>query len=142
MTIIKLSLHELELAQEIEQIAKEFDLTIVKSGEYSCQLIPVHHLGVYGITCEREGHEWCFSRDEDATSWEDFLLMHMTHRIADHHGLLLYYQFRNNGKFVEPTLAHFASFDLYVEYVVRNHQGMMKDMKKKWLYAHKKRFIR
>lgn len=142
MTIIKLQLKPEILRDELEQLSEEWQLDLIQITPTLFRMQPAVHLTIHGITCEQHDELWGFSRDEEATAWEDFLLMHVTHRIADEHGLLLYYEFTNSGKFVEPTIQHFLSFDDYANYVVRNEQGLVRDMKKKWLYDHQKRFIR
>jgi hypothetical protein len=142
MTIITLTLTTDTMLLELEHLADEWQLQHIQREEMLIQLLPAYPLGIHGIACERADQEWSFSRDEDATSWEDFLLMHITHRIADTYGLLLHYQFAKHGKYVESTFQHFSTFDHYANYVVRNDQGIVRDIKRKWLYDHQKRFMR
>jgi hypothetical protein len=141
LTTIKLSIKDAAFEEDLQMLADEWKLTLSRE-EDGYRLTPEYFLGIHGIGCAKASNEWCFWRESDATSWEDFLLMHITHRLAAKYGILLYYEWARGGKFAQPELDHFQTFDHYADYVTRNEDGIMKDMKKNWLYTHRRRFVR
>ncbi|UUZ96254.1 hypothetical protein LJK87_19190 [Paenibacillus sp. P25] len=51
--------------------------------------LPEYMMRIHGIGIDEEDQGWRLWREAEATTWEDFLLMHMAHRLAFKHGLLL-----------------------------------------------------
>jgi hypothetical protein len=79
-------------------------------------------------------------REEDATSWEDFLLMKLSHSLANRHQAVLRLDGEGEPMVVSPD--DFATFDHYVETVLEQYDDVVKDMKKYWLYTHRNRSLR
>ena len=116
---------------------------------WACELMPLedrhvllpevmlrkHGLFVFKLA---DGYKVC--REEDATTWEDFLLMRLAHLLADRgRGTL---QLNGEGKPLEVEPHRFETFDDYVEKVLEFEDDLVRDMKKYWIYAHRKRTIR
>jgi hypothetical protein len=146
--IITLTRSRIELNEDLYEMAKIWSLEVTRFNAVqplqndSYHLMPEYMLGIHGITCELFEGKWRFSRDHEATSWEDFLLMHLTHQLAAKHASLLQYGEALDASLVEPAPEIFATFAHYADYVTRKETGIMKDIKVKWLYTHRKRFIR
>ncbi|WP_284640598.1 hypothetical protein [Paenibacillus silviterrae] len=128
-----------ELADELQLFSEAWDLTVRRTAE-GYLLQPEYLMSIHGISAEEQPAEWRFTREIDATTWEDFLLMHITHYLAGKHGLLLQYETVKGIRWTEPTPQEFATFDLYVGRVLRGHEGLVRDMKKNWIYAHRTRY--
>jgi hypothetical protein len=79
-------------------------------------------------------------REEDATSWEDFLLMKLSHTLADRYEAAL--TIEGEGEPLEVAPDNYATFDHYVETVLERYDDVVKDMKKYWLYTHRNRSLR
>lgn len=128
-----------DLAAELGTLGEAWNVTL-RSIPEGYLLQPEYLLSIHGITIEQTSTEWRFSREADATTWEDFLLMHITHQLAAKMTLLLQYESSNGIRFVEPTPEHFLTFDHYADRVLAGTEGLVRDMKKNWIYAHRKRF--
>jgi hypothetical protein len=141
MTNIVLPSKQFDMANELAKLAEEWELTIrTTPNGYLVQ--PEYSKSIHGLVVEEEPRGWRFSREMDATTWEDFLLMHISHRLAAKHGILLHYEFFTSTRIVEPALHEFDTFDHYADKVVSNEQGLVRDMKKNWIYTHRSRYIR
>jgi hypothetical protein len=79
-------------------------------------------------------------REDDATSWEDFLMMNLAHTLAERYKGTL--QIDGEGEPLEIAPEHYATFDNYVETVVERYDDVVRDMKKYWLYTHRNRSLR
>lgn len=79
-------------------------------------------------------------RDEDATTWEDFLLMKLAHTLAYELGAELFYEDDTEPMPVEPQ--RFETFEHYVDKVLEFEEDLVKEMKRVWIYAHRKRAVR
>lgn len=79
-------------------------------------------------------------REEDATTWEDFLVMKLAHTVAHEFGAKLYYEEHPEPMGVEPE--RFATFEHYVETVLENEDDLVREMKRVWMYTHRKRAVR
>jgi len=112
------------------------------AGAPGYRLLPEYMLRIHGVWCGVRDGAWSFERDSDATTWEDFVLMHASHTLAARHGSLLTYDGGAHGMFVEPRPESFRTFDDYAEFVTRKDEGLIKDMKLKWIYAHRTRYVR
>lgn len=133
---------DVELKPMLEKIAAELELELIDEQEQGYRLLPSYILGIYGVTCERAEARWRFWRESDATTWEDFVLMHVTHRLAHELDSLLSYVWPSRVQMVEPTPDKFLTFDHYADFVVSKEDGLVRDMKKNWIYNHRKRFVR
>lgn len=142
MVTIRLSIKNLDIEPELQKIAERFKLSVLHPEAGTYRLMPEYMLGIDGIWCEVDERAWSFWRESGATTWEDFLLMHITHHLATQHGALLTYDWGKSEEILVPDDDAFATFDTYAEYVTRNEEGFVKDMKKNWLYSHQKRFFR
>jgi hypothetical protein len=129
----------LPITENLEEIAADWELMLMPIEKGCYRLMPDIILGIHGVWCNEENDVWHFWREDDATTWEDFLLMHITHRLAAQHGSLLYYDYGHTEKIIEPELYAFANFDTYAEFVVRKESGLVRDIKKNWMYTHQKR---
>jgi hypothetical protein len=141
MTTIKLTIKDVDFKSMLSQLADDLELSF-EPYEDGYRFMPEEIYAIDGIQVTNNGDEWSFWREVEATSIEDFLLMHITHRLASELGLLLYYEWTTSGKFVEPTPEHFQSFEDYADYVTRNDVGVIKDTKKTWLFNHMKKVVR
>ena len=141
MTTIKITVKDIDMLDACRQLADELELTF-EPFEQGYRFMPEEIYAIDGILVTNEGNEWSFWREADATSIEDFLLMHITHRLASELGVMLYYEWTSSGRFVEPTPEHFETFEDYADYVTRNDEGIIKDTKKTWLYNHMKNAVR
>ncbi|RAV20236.1 hypothetical protein [Paenibacillus contaminans] len=127
----------------LEPFLQEFAKT------WECELVPLedryvlypevmlrkHGLFLFKLA---DGYKVC--REEDATTWEDFLLMRLAHLLADRgRGRL---QLNGEGEPLEVEPHRFATFDDYVDKVLEYEDDLVRDMKKYWIYAHRKRSIR
>ncbi|MNP24865.1 hypothetical protein D3C76_1176450 [compost metagenome] len=84
--------------------------------------------------------ELLLAREEDATTWEDFLLMKLAHTLAHQLKGQLFF-----GEVAEPLPVEperFATFEAYVDRVLEAEDDLVKEIKKTWIYAHRKRAIR
>lgn len=79
-------------------------------------------------------------REEDATTWEDFLLMKLAHTAAQEFGAELTFGEENIPMAVEP--GRFETFEHYVDKVLEFEDELVKEMKKVWIYNHRKRALR
>lgn len=123
----------------LETFAESFALEIapVEAGYLLLPDVMLRKYGIFLFPMER-GYRVC--REEDATSWEDFLMMHLAHHLSDQFGAELYVEDRD--EIIEVAPHKFATFDHYVETVVEKDNELVRDMKKYWLYAHRKRSLR
>lgn len=87
-----------------------------------------------------EAGEITVEREEEATTWEDFLLMKVAHNLAQQHGGVLLYEDNPEPLAVEPE--RFATFEHYVDKVLESEDELVKEMKRVWIYAHRKRAVR
>ncbi|TBL68281.1 hypothetical protein [Paenibacillus thalictri] len=141
MSNIILPSKALDMGAELRELAAEWNFTVTETAE-GYLLQPEYMLCLHGIYVDEENQGWRFSREMEATTWEDFLLMHVTHRLAAKHALLLEYDLPNGIRLTEPTPEHFESFDSYAEQVVSKEEGWLKEMKKNWIYTHRTRNVR
>jgi hypothetical protein len=128
-----------QLAEELTALCEAWNVTLHSTPE-GYLLQPEYLLSIHGITVEETPTEWRFAREMDATTWEDFVLMHVTHHLAAKLGLLLQYETAKSLRFIEPTPEQFLTFDHYADRVLSGTEGLVRDMKKNWIYAHRKRF--
>jgi hypothetical protein len=143
MPTIVLSGAEIPMEQELGELALEWNCEMRRTPE-GYLFLPEYMMRIHGINFDLDvdGKRWECWRDAEATSWEDFLLMHITHYIGDKYGLLLEYEFSRSTRLVEPRIDLFTTFDTYVEQVVAKEDGVVKDIKKNWMYAHRSRNVR
>jgi hypothetical protein len=141
MTTIKLTVKDIDMLDACRQLADELELRF-EPFEQGYRFMPEEVYAIDGILVTNDGNEWSFWREVEATSIEDFLLMHITHRLASELGAMLYYEWPSSGRFVEPTPEHFETFEDYADFVTRNDEGIIKDTKKTWLYNHMKNTVR
>ena len=141
MTTIKINVKNVDMVDVLRQLAEELELTL-EPFENGYRFMPEEIYAIDGIMVTNDGDEWSFWREVEVTSIEDFMLMHITHRIASELGAILYYEWATSGKFVEPTPEHFETFEDYADYVTRNDEGIIKDTKKTWLFNHMKKVVR
>lgn len=104
------------------------------------RLMPEYMLRVHGVRLELQDYGWLLIREDEATSWEDYLFVKLAHHLASVFGGVLYY-----GDSAVPVVANtdkFETFDHYVDTVLERSEGMFKETKKHWLYTHQKRTLR
>ncbi len=94
--------------------------------------------GVFVFPLAGGGVKVC--REEDATTWEDYLMVKLAHELAAEWGGEL--RLDGEGEPFDVSPASFATFDHYVETVLAFDDDLVKQMKRTWIYAHRKRFIR
>ncbi len=118
-------------------IEVESDMTMIEEGY---KLMPEYMMRFHGVFLFFRNYGFMVAREEEATSWEDYLFVKLAHYLtAELNGLLHF------GEAISPmdaTPEKFASFDHYVETAVENEKGMFKQTKKHWLYTHRKRTLR
>ncbi|MBP1156403.1 MULTISPECIES: hypothetical protein [unclassified Paenibacillus] len=131
----------LNMTEELQRIAEEWNAVVQQVPE-GYILLPEYMMRIHGIQIAEEPGGWRFERDANATTWEDFLLMHITHRLAANYGLLLEFEWKGTMRFIEPTPHEFHTFDAYAEKVLAKEEGLVRDMKKNWIYAHRTRYVR
>jgi hypothetical protein len=141
MPMIVLSGAAIPMEQELGELALEWNCEVQRTTE-GYLFLPEYMMRIHGINFDLDGKQWKCWRDAEATSWEDFLLMHITHRIGDKYGLLLQYEFSRSTRLVESRIDLFATFDTYVEQVLAKENDIVKDIKKNWMYAHRSRNVR
>ena len=134
------------------------------AGEWGCELIPTGEMLVppFGgkegwlllpeilyrlqgilLACQQGptgAPELMVAREEDATTWEDFLLMKLAHNLAYRLQGQLFLGEGTEPLPVEPE--RFATFEAYVDRVLEAEDDLVKEIKKTWIYAHRKRAIR
>ncbi|MDB5055190.1 MAG: hypothetical protein JWM44_3240 [Bacilli bacterium] len=123
----------------IEHFAEQWacDLQPVADGYLLLPEVMMRKHGIFVFFTE-DGCKVC--REEDATTWEDFLLMKLAHLLAERcKGVL---RIDGEGEPLQVAPDHFATFDHYVETVLENYDDVVKDMKKYWLYTHRNRSFR
>ncbi|MCD1259414.1 hypothetical protein B5M42_011270 [Paenibacillus athensensis] len=132
---------ENHIAEALQPYAElwQFDVRTTAEGYW---LLPEYMYAKHGIQVEREDSHWCFFREADATTWEDFLLMHLTHHLAAERGLQLEYRSASRTRFLSASPESFATFESYVNKVLEKDAGLVRDMKRNWLYAHRTRYNR
>lgn len=141
MFTLLLPTKNLNMREELQRIAEEWNADVQQVPE-GYILLPEYMMRIHGVHITEEPGGWRFGREADATTWEDFLLMHITHRLAADHGMLLEYEWKGIMRFIEPTPDVFHSFDAYAEKVLAKEEGLVRDMKKNWIYAHRTRYVR
>ena len=143
MVVIRIEKRTDSVEEAVRRAAAPWQMERIPEEGGGFRLMPPLLYGIHGIGCEERDGKWCFWREAMATTWEDFLLMHLTHTAAaDLGSLLAYVQADGSMRLVEPTPEAFASFDAYADYVVRNEQGIVRDMKRNWIYTHRTRYVR
>jgi hypothetical protein len=135
MTTIKLTVKDVDFKTMLRQLADELELSF-EPYEDGYRFMPEEIYAIEGVQVTQHGDEWHFWRDVEATTVEDFLLMHITHRLASDLGIPLFYEFPTSGQLVDATPEHFETFEDYTDYATRNDEGMIKDSKKAWLFSH------
>lgn len=129
--------------QTIEPFLEEFsrtwlcDLQSIDDGYLLLPEVMMRKHGIFLFLLE-EGCRVC--REEDATTWEDFLLMNLAHNLAEELNATI--RLDGDGKSLEVAPDDYATFDHYVETVLERYDDVVKDMKKYWLYTHRNRSIR
>jgi hypothetical protein len=113
------------------------DLQPIEDGYLLLPEVMLRKYGIFIFAIE-EGFKVC--REEDATSWEDFLLMKLVHELAERWKGTLY--FAGEGEPLEVAPQKFATFDDYVHTVLEFEDELVRDMKKYWLYTHQRRALR
>lgn len=104
------------------------------------RLMPEYMMRIHGIFIITQDYGWMIAREEEATSWEDYLFVKLAHHLtAEFNGMLFF------GESIAPMDASpekFETFDHYASTVVEREEGMFKETKKHWLYTHRKRTLR
>jgi hypothetical protein len=123
----------------VEHFAEQWacDIQQIEDGYLLLPEVMMRKHGIF-IFFMDEGCKVC--REEDATSWEDFLLMKLAHLLADRYKATL--RIDGEGEPLEVAPDHYATFDHYVETVLERYDDVVKDMKKYWLYTHRNRSLR
>lgn len=122
----------------LADFAEEWDCELERV-EAGYLLLPEIMLRRYGIFIFPMDNGWRICREEEATTWEDFLLMQLTHRLAAECGGTILFE----GERPLPVAPHkFATFDQYVETVLEKVADPVKDIKRQWLFTHRKRSVR
>jgi hypothetical protein len=140
MPTIILSGASIPMHEELNEIALEWNaqVSIIPKGFL---FLPENIKRIHGIHFVQDAGKWECWREADATTWEDFLLMHITHRIADKYALMLEYEFSRSTRLVESRPDLFATFDSYANQVVAKEDGLVRDIKKNWIYTHQNRNV-
>jgi hypothetical protein len=141
MTIIVLSDATIPMKDELHELALEWDAEVRLTTE-GILFLPEYIKRIHGIHFVQDAGKWECWREADATTWEDFLLMHITHRIADKYALMLQYEFSRSTRLVESRPDLYATFDSYVNQVLAKEEGLVRDIKKNWIYSHQNRNVR
>ena len=128
-----------EVEQYIKLFAIRFECSISEY-EDGQLLLPPYMLRKHGLLFMPSADAWIVSREDDATTWEDYLLVLSAHELGEQFGGVIYYGNRKTP--VEPDSAQFATFDQYVEFVLDVTPGILKETKKMWMYSHQKRSVR
>lgn len=136
---VKMAAEAEEVTRFLEQFAERWECSI-GSYEGGQLVLPPYMLRKHGILFMPESYGWSGSREDDATTWEDYLLVRAVHELADLHGGEIYYGGRETP--VPPEPDRFVTFDDYVEFVLENVPGILKETKKMWMYSHQKRSVR
>jgi hypothetical protein len=128
-----------QIEPDLQQFAEQWvcDIQPIDDGYLLLPEVMMRKHGIFVFFMD-EGCKVC--REEDATSWEDFLLMNLAHTLADRHNATL--KIDGEGKSLEVAPDHYATFDHYVETVLERYDDVVKDMKKYWLYTHRNRSLR
>ena len=128
-----------QIEPDLQQFAEMWacDIQPIDDGYLLLPEVMMRKHGIFVFFIE-EGCKVC--REEDATSWEDFLLMNLAHTLAERYNANLLID--GEGKPLEVAPDHFATFDHYVETVLERYDDVVKDMKKYWLYTHRNRSFR
>jgi hypothetical protein len=136
---IHLNQKNINIEQDLLQFASEWDCELqpIESGYI---LFPPIMLRKYGIFFFSADYGWKAAREEDATSWEDFLFAKLAHELGASFEGTLYYEDGVTPKMPEPH--KFATFDHYVETILEHTPGIVKETKRVWLYSHQKRSVR
>lgn len=138
----------------VREIAAEWDCELIPTGEMLVPpfggregwlILPEIMLRLQGIllACQPgpEGApELVLAREEEATTWEDFLLMKLAHTLARQLAAQLFLEDGNDPLPIEPE--RFVTFEDYVERVLEAEDDLVKEIKKAWIYAHRKRAVR
>lgn len=95
--------------------------------------------GILITTIPGTGH-LTIEREEEATTWEDFLMMKLAHTLAGQLQAELYYGDDSEPMLVEPH--RFETFEHYVDKVLEHEEDVVKEMKRVWIYTHRKRAVR
>lgn len=103
-------------------------------------LLPPFMLRMHGIRFERDDHGWLCEREDDATTWEDYLMVRFAHETAA--ALSGHLRYGGRERQIVPEPDSFATFDLYVETVLAGSPSIVKETKKMWMYSHRKRSMR
>lgn len=131
--------NEKKVEAELEIFAVSVECELEKT-DYGFHLMPEYMLRIHGIFIIHKDYGWMIAREEDATSWEDYLFVKLAHHLtALFNGMLIF------GESISPMNASpekFETFDHYAATVVEKEEGMFKETKKHWLYTHRKRTLR
>jgi hypothetical protein len=138
MALIKLTVTDTDFLQTLHNLATEIEVSF-EPYEDGYRFMPDEIYAIHGVQVAREGDVWSFWREPDATSIEDFLLLHIAHRLAHDLGIELEYEWSSTSRKEQPTPEHFETFEAYADYVTRNDEGVLKDSKIRWLYDHMER---
>ncbi len=122
------------------------------AAEWDCELIPIEvprpgyrllpeiMLRKYGVFVFPADYGLNIAREEDATTWEDYLQVKLAHLLAARFDGILHYD--GDLQPVPVTPDNFETFDHYVETVVGQEEPLVREAKKYWIYAHRKRALR
>jgi hypothetical protein len=124
---------------ELESFTREIECEIEKT-DYGFRLMPEYMLRIHGIFMISAEYGWMIAREEEATSWEDYLFVKLAHYLTARLNGMLFF-----GESIAPMDAapeKFETFDHYVATAVEKEEGMFKETKKHWLYTHRKRTLR
>ncbi|UUZ85384.1 hypothetical protein LJK88_18620 [Paenibacillus sp. P26] len=137
---LRLSGTSFDMLQEPRRLAAEWNAEVERVPE-GYLFLPEYMMRIHGIGIDEEDQGWRLWREAEATTWEDFLLMHMAHRLAFKHGLLLELEAAGSTRLLEPAPERFATFDHYADQVLAKEEGLVRDIKKNWVYSHRRRSL-
>jgi hypothetical protein len=140
MPTIVISGASIPMHDELQKLALQWNAEVRQTPE-GFVFLPEYIKRIHGIFFVESTGKWECWRDAAATTWEDFLLMHITHRIADKYALMLQYEFSRSTRLVESRPDLYATFDSYADQVLAKEEGLVRDIKKNWIYAHQNRNV-
>ncbi len=121
-----------QYAENLQCEAKPFEAGLL--------LLPEYMKRIYGIFALPQQNGWQLSREYEATTWEDYLLVKLAHNLAAQFGGMIFLGSSLQPLSLEPE--RFESFDSYAETVLGDAQGLLRQTKKTWIYAHQNRVLR
>jgi hypothetical protein len=135
------------MMKELELFARDFQCELRPmdgSGRAGFHILPevLYRLHGVHVTKEEAPGVWCLSRYDDATTQEDFLLMHLAHKLAALHDGQLFFGSMDEDYRIDVDISSFQTFEHYAEKIVAKDTGLVKQMKQNWIFTHRKRHIR